>query len=113
MPGTEVYNATVDSVPKCLAPYRRSVPSNCEFNAFDRHLGPQARPYSFPRLLVYKSRKKQERAFDPKAENHAEPVGRFRCMASAVTSVYFRPAPVLKTTTRSSGFRKPVAMRFL
>src|ERR1700733_10208899 len=30
-------------------------------------------------------------------------------MASAVTSVYFRPAPVLNSTTRSLGFRNPEA----
>src|SRR5580692_6871031 len=34
---------------------------------------------------------------------YARLVGRSRCMASAVTSVYFSPAPVLKRTTRSLG----------
>src|ERR1700692_4295923 len=38
-------------------------------------------------------------------------VGRCRCMASAITSVYFRAEPVLKRTTRSWGVRKPEARR--
>jgi len=37
--------------------------------------------------------------------HHAPVAGRLRCIASAVTSVYLRPAPVLNSTTRSSGFR--------
>jgi len=36
--------------------------------------------------------------------------GRATPMASAIMSVYFRPAPVLKMTTRSLGFRKPVSI---
>ncbi len=36
--------------------------------------------------------------------------GRLRCMASAVMSVYLRPAPVLKRTTLSVGLRSPEAM---
>ena len=37
--------------------------------------------------------------------------GRCRCIAAAVTSVYFRPEPVLKSTTRSVVLREPVAIR--
>jgi hypothetical protein len=37
--------------------------------------------------------------------------GRLRCMASAVMSVYLRPAPVLKRTTLSVVLRSPEAMR--
>src|SRR5580658_1546939 len=36
---------------------------------------------------------------------YAPIVGRWRCMASAVTSVYLRPEPVLNRTTRSLGLR--------
>jgi hypothetical protein len=38
--------------------------------------------------------------------------GRVRCMASAMASVYLRPEPVLKRTTRSLGVRKPVESRW-
>src|ERR1700733_8618847 len=34
-------------------------------------------------------------------KNHCKTPGRFRRIASAVTSVYLRPAPVLNSTTRS------------
>src|SRR5208337_3217573 len=37
--------------------------------------------------------------------------GRFSPIASAIISTYFRPAPVLKTTTRSAGERNPVAIK--
>jgi hypothetical protein len=36
--------------------------------------------------------------------------GRFSPIASAVTSVYFKPAPVLKITTLSEDFKNPLAI---